>query len=1077
MGVLADMIASDPRLQKARRFDPRDHPRWPEGLPIGGRFRPDGMPDAAANLAARALAELSSHKGKHRELATDFHEAAGDVTWSKDDSTAQSQAAHLIREHIVKPLKDRSSDQAEWDQAQKVENQAASVSGRRADLAIAEVAPAADTAPKVRVFRRGHPHVKAELEVIASDELAEQLASWGEWTPKQVEELRDYLRAETSGFGMLTAEQGRERGEPMGPVVRDAKILLQRLENVDTSGTVPTVAPSTTPGRLPDDVELTLHERRAIARAGRPEGLDAGSFMARHHTEKLIELGVLKRDGDVIRRTGMTVPRAPVPGPEGAPEYRLPDKALELLRETSDTPDEIQERIARAPGGRMRLTDAEADNLAGYLDSVAGAFRGMLPSERGGDASGTAAARGAAILRDRGEAAEWQPHWTRDGRGVYVLDDTQYRVAASYDEVSSDEHYARTGRDMVGRTEWAVVRGEGTGDNISWHDTMREAKEEAERHAKRERRAAEYLAEFPEGTHVEITGGPLDERGKRGVVTGRENERMERPNLLVDIGGEQYRLLPRDLTVVDEPPAPIEIPEDPEEWVEKPRLTRADLPNPDLYNRSWVEDPIRHSGYLNEDQPQTLAEMQLVASEHEAKKRDLSPEEFRAQETKLVKELTDPATAQIVTRTTRGSLMTILRQGRFKTQHENRRSNGLLDQDFRASVEEEQFGFPKDGPVELRPVYGYVTDEDEQVYRAGGFLMQYGDAVVVMKNDVRDRTTVTADDSLDQHSRQAQQPMPIDEADWRIGVYASPDENEGRGINIPVSRDFKPGEKLSSAKSFMEAQIHGGVHLEDIDHVVLGTEPEDKLKKLLDRKGVRYVVKDEGKRRATLKWIEDTNRSKSSIEEWTEKRAKLDRGEVVYGESSFDQRPRDYSKIFIETRRFVSSREGGGPSGGYVSQTKAEGLQRKKDEYDNLIKRERKALEAKTKLLREYEDLFERGKLRESTDVRSLSGPKLRAWLMELRFRKIAGEKVLHLLNEADSEASGRGPRGSEGVGYSVRGDGWRNAQKWRLEMKAVYDKLVEEGLALPAWGELNEQHSWGDGYDRVYLGLTRRAD
>lgn len=74
--------------------------------------------------------------------------------------------------------------------------------------------------------------------------------------------------------------------------------------------------------------------------------------------------------------------------------------------------------------------------------------------------------------------------WKKLSAGSYQYGDTGYFVCASYDEISSDDHYYRTGREMVGRIEWAVVVG-GTGyndgENLNWFDTMREARAEVER--------------------------------------------------------------------------------------------------------------------------------------------------------------------------------------------------------------------------------------------------------------------------------------------------------------------------------------------------------------------------------------------------------------------------------------------------------------------------------------------------------------------------------------------------------------------------------------------------------------------
>lgn len=73
-------------------------------------------------------------------------------------------------------------------------------------------------------------------------------------------------------------------------------------------------------------------------------------------------------------------------------------------------------------------------------------------------------------------------HWTKQYAGFYTLDGTDMAVAASYDGVAADEFDTN----FVGRVEWAVVQGakpndHNAGSNVSWHDTMSEARNAAER--------------------------------------------------------------------------------------------------------------------------------------------------------------------------------------------------------------------------------------------------------------------------------------------------------------------------------------------------------------------------------------------------------------------------------------------------------------------------------------------------------------------------------------------------------------------------------------------------------------------
>lgn len=84
-------------------------------------------------------------------------------------------------------------------------------------------------------------------------------------------------------------------------------------------------------------------------------------------------------------------------------------------------------------------------------------------------------------------------HWTKIDRGFYGLDNTNYAVMADgYERISErDREGGGVSTGITGR-EWAVIRyrdGEAKdsqgGENMDWFDTMREAREAAERMAAR----------------------------------------------------------------------------------------------------------------------------------------------------------------------------------------------------------------------------------------------------------------------------------------------------------------------------------------------------------------------------------------------------------------------------------------------------------------------------------------------------------------------------------------------------------------------------------------------------------------
>lgn len=188
---------------------------------------------------------------------------------------------------------------------------------------------------------------------------------------------------------------------------------------------------------------------------------------------------------------------------------------------------------------------------------------------------------------------------------------------------------------------------------------------------------------------------------------------------------------------------------------------------------------------------------------------------------------------KIAVRVTPDSLENILRTGRFKTVHETYRSGGSNNTKNRADLEEQLFGIdPKTSPKEERPVYGYVAVNGIRWQKYDSALGQYGSVQVVLKDAVRKRTTASNGDSMTH--RKTVRPAPVDAPEhWSYSV---------RGQD-PGHYDVD-GEKLAS-QSYAEAQIHGGVSTGDIEEVVFSRDPEDRVKRRLDEKGIPWrIVQD-----------------------------------------------------------------------------------------------------------------------------------------------------------------------------------------------------------------------------------------
>jgi hypothetical protein len=192
------------------------------------------------------------------------------------------------------------------------------------------------------------------------------------------------------------------------------------------------------------------------------------------------------------------------------------------------------------------------------------------------------------------------------------------------------------------------------------------------------------------------------------------------------------------------------------------------------------------------------------------------------------------------------TLVQMLEDGRYKSQFETGASGGLLNNDARSMLEERWFGYPGDLPGQDRPVYGYVSVDPERSAGAGergmglntDQLSQYGEVQVILRPEVLERTTACVGDSLDAQAGT----VPSSILDPRPESYgAFPSTTEGRhGALAGLDRDYQS--TAFQGNTYVEAQIHGGVFVGDIDHVLLHQEPSSELRQALDAAGVDWWV-------------------------------------------------------------------------------------------------------------------------------------------------------------------------------------------------------------------------------------------
>jgi hypothetical protein len=182
----------------------------------------------------------------------------------------------------------------------------------------------------------------------------------------------------------------------------------------------------------------------------------------------------------------------------------------------------------------------------------------------------------------------------------------------------------------------------------------------------------------------------------------------------------------------------------------------------------------------------------------------LNPENYKF----YAKELKEAATAPLAMRIDRTSLQKVIKDGRFKSLSEvdtNFGGSRNIVEGYRQNrirLENGTWGIPKDVQ---QPLYGYM-DRQITIPRTTGNTLQdpsvsyYGEIQIILKDNVKNRTTITLGDSLNTNRT----PVEITQA------------VEGNLSNAQVSSAVDIG-----AYDYYEAQIHGGVSITDIKEIKL----------------------------------------------------------------------------------------------------------------------------------------------------------------------------------------------------------------------------------------------------------------
>jgi formylmethanofuran dehydrogenase subunit C len=146
---------------------------------------------------------------------------------------------------------------------------------------------------------------------------------------------------------------------------------------------------------------------------------------------------------------------------------------------------------------------------------------------------------------------------------------------------------------------------------------------------------------------------------------------------------------------------------------------------------------------------------------------------------------------------------------RFKTQFEIAKSNGHYNPTIRRSGEARSQSVPVSVNDTERPIYGYLSidDFDESVTTYG--VAQYGEIRFVLKDYLKDRSTMTIGDSLNTGTI----PMKLNKTpSTSDAMKASEITVRGYPWQWSGAEDF-------TDKSYFETQIFGGISLKDVEKI------------------------------------------------------------------------------------------------------------------------------------------------------------------------------------------------------------------------------------------------------------------
>lgn len=538
--------------------------------------------------------------------------------------------------------------------------------------------------------------------------------------------------------------------------------------------------------------------------------------------ERGLRMRVTRDHGTVdgVRRVDVEVVPTAKPDPEQKVRADVADQVqhfARLIRDGQDPHDrettpKLDRIAAGLTGGSLSNADA-SDQLAALADEYAGS------------ASGDNLRNWSRALANPEQKARFRQAEIDKVRGVA-------EVAAEVHELIGNE----TDPDATRRSLRAIGQRHGV-DTAHLQDlagdptALREAADELAKAAKLTRiGSVAEPASFDRKQHEGIAGPLRDGQSVEVVRPGysarlADGEQVQISKARVEAKAPA-KAAPAKVTPARPPGAVYELPAGISQSDYQALVTAKSRPPYDVTGMTGADDLALVERASNEANAQRI--LRQYQDLHERQLGRMTTAQVQADLTRRAREAF--AGRQVATNLDMGSLREVLRDRRFKTQFETGRSGGVFQPEERAFRESSWFGLPVDTPVEQRPIYGYLVTGG-----SGKKLVDtYGDAQVILRPEVRSRTTAMVGDSME--NILAGRPAPVDDPDWHAFT-----PNPDMDAVSRLERNYDG--PAFNRDAYIEAQVHGGVTVDDIAEVVLSVRPDEETRRLLEEAGIKWRVK------------------------------------------------------------------------------------------------------------------------------------------------------------------------------------------------------------------------------------------